>query len=325
MPIGTVGLHLDRALFVGPLDRVLLLRSLPMLEGLSPTHLAAVAQHTQERFFAAGTTLQSADDSSEAVYLIVEGEVAVRRQGRPARRARPGAAVGFIETLSRSEQPLEVLAMTDTVTLEFDADAQIDVCEEHFPVVMQYVGFLARSIASELQQRALASFEPIPLIAAHEYGDRINFVERVLVLSRSRVFSTGCLDALCELAQHVVETSWDDGDRIWSIDEPAESFYLIVSGSVTCRSPSEKVFTSHPGRAIGIYETLYRGDRWNDARSQGRSVALRIDVEPFIDILEDHSDLALDFMALLATDLITLQDAAVTAGAFNGPSTPPTL
>lgn len=295
---------MDNVLFVGPLDRVLLLRTLPMLEGLDPTHLAAIAQHAHERFFAAGTTLQSGEDLTEAVQLIVEGEVEVRRKGGPVRVARPGEAVGFIETLSRLEQPLEVRATVDTVMLEFDSDAQIDVCEQHFPVVMQYLSYLARSLIAARRRRSLASFEPIPLIAAQDFGPRLNFIERVLVLSRSRAFSSGCLDALCELAQHVVEVSWNDGDRIWSIGEPADSFYLLVSGSVTCSSPSEDVFTTHPGRVIGIHEAICNGGRWYDARSVGTSIGLKIDTEPFIDILEDHFDLALDFMASLATELL---------------------
>ena len=299
---------MDSALFVGPLDRVLLLRTLPMLEGLDPTHLAAIAQHARERFFSAGTTLQSAEDLTTAVHLIVEGELEVRREGGPIRRAYAGEAVGFVETLSRSDQSLEVVAKHDTVTLEFDSDAQIDVCEEHFPVVMQYLTFLARSITLVLQRKSAPSLGAIPLIPAHVFGARLNFIERVLVLSRSRAFSTGCLDALCELAQHVVEVSWADRDRIWSIGDPAECFYLLVSGSVRCSPQSEDVFTINPGRAIGLHEALCKAQRWYGAASTGNSLGLKIDTEPFIDILEDHSDLALDFMASLAADLMALED-----------------
>jgi CRP-like cAMP-binding protein len=298
---------MDRALFVGPLDRVLMLRTLPMLEGLEPIYLAAIAQHARERFFPAGTVLQSAKDLTESVHLIVEGELEVRHDGGPARRAGAGEAVGFVETLSRSAEPLDVSAVTDAVTLEFDSDAQLDVCEEHFPVLMQYLGYLARSITAQLKCKAVASFGPVPLIAAQAFGPELNFIERVLVLSRSRAFSAGCLDALCELAQHVTERTWKNGERLWSAGDPADNFCLLVSGSIRCSASSEELFLVHAGRVIGMYEALGSGERWFEAQSIGLSTGLRIDSEPFIDILEDHADLALDVMALLANEFLALR------------------
>ncbi len=300
---------MDSVLFVGPLDRVLLLRTLPMLEGLRPVALAAIAQHAQERSFSRGTLLSSPDASSQAVYLIVDGEVEIRRDGAVSRRAQAGEAVGFIEMLSRVKQPLEVSASTDTVALELDWDAQIDVCEEHFPVVLRYVSYLAKLTAAELERQGLAAAQSGPSLTTQQFGPRLNFVERVLVLSRSRAFSSGCLDALSELSQHVEEVRWDDGDRIWAIGEPAEDFFLLVSGQLQCRDASGDEFACARGKLAGVHEALYGGERWYAAVSEGQSIGLKVDLEPFVDILEDHFDLALDFMALLAGDLLLLQSA----------------
>lgn len=305
----------DSVLFVGPLDRVLLLRTLPMLEGLRPVALAAIAQHAQERSFSRGDVLDSPDASSQAVYLIVEGEVEISREGAASRRVQAGEAVGFIEMLSRVKQPLEVSASSDTVALELDWDAQIDVCEEHFPVVIQYVSYLARLTAAELQRQGRAAAQSGPSLTTQQFGSRLNFVERVLVLSRSRAFSSGCLDALSELSQHVEEVRWNDGDRIWAVGEPAEDFFLLVSGRLLCKAASGVEFTCGPGNLAGVHEALYGGERWYAAVSEGQSIGLKIGYEPFVDILEDHFDLALDFMALLAADLLRLQSVDGDPGA----------
>jgi CRP-like cAMP-binding protein len=286
---------------------VLLLRTLPMLEGLGPVQLAAIAQHAQERFFPMGTTIRAATERTEAIHLVVECEVEVVRGGGPAKRAQPGDAIGFIQMLSRSEQPYEIRAVTDTVTLEFDWDAQIDVCEEHFPVVMQYVRYLARAMVTKFRRLQSPSLSPILLIAEQTFKQALNFNERVVVLSRSRAFSSGCLDALAELAQHVEEVRWRDEEAVWSIEDAAENFYLLASGSVRCSLSPDTDFTTHAGRTIGMHEALYDGKRWYDVQSNGNTIALRVEIEPFIDILEDHFDLALDFMASLASDLVQIQ------------------
>ena len=305
---------MDSVLFVGPLDRVLLLRTLPMLEGLRPIALAAIAQHAEERSFSRGAVLSSPDASSQAVYLIVDGEVEVRRDGTAARRVHAGEAVGFIEMLSRAKRPLHVRAASDTVALELDWDAQLDVCEEHFPVVMQYLGYLAQLTVAELRRQGRAAARSDTSLTPRPFGSRLNFVERVLVLSRSCALSSGCLDALSELSQHVEEVRWRDGDRIWAIGEPAEDFFLLASGQLRCSQASGIGFTCGPGKLAGVHEALFGGERWYAAVSEGQSIGLKIGLEPFVDILEDHFDLALDFMALLAADLLLLQSDDADSG-----------
>jgi len=308
---------MDKALFVGPLDRVLLLRTLPMLQGLGPVQLAAIAQHAQERFLPRTTTLSLADGVNEAIHLIVDGQLEVRRQDGAPRTFQPGDAVGFTEMLSRSNPRLEVRASVDTTTLELDWDAQLDVCEEHFPVVMQYVSYIAATLVEKLKQQPIATMDPVPLIESQGFEAQLNLIERVLVLSRSGAFSSGCLDALSELAHHVTEIGWRAGEQIWARDDRADHFLVLASGSVRCHPPAGGSFVCHAGNVLGIHAALSQRPRWHNTVTEQEIIALRVDIEPFIDILEDHFDLALDFLALLATDLMALEVAAPENGKEN--------
>jgi CRP-like cAMP-binding protein len=301
---------MDRALFVGPLDRVLLLRTLPMLEGLRPTQLAAIAQHAQERHFARGAVLQAADQTAEAVHLIVSGEVEVERANQERRSLRPGDAVGFVEMLSRSHSRLQAQATVDTVTLELDWDAQLAVCEEHFPVVMQYINYLAQRTMQAMRGRDLATKPPVSFQLDQVDGD-LSLIDRLLVLSRSQTFSSRCLDALAELAQHVTEVRWQAGEPIWRAGDSAEYFMLVVAGKILCAGPDGERFERSAGSTLGMYSAVGQSPRWHHADSADETLVLRIDLEPFMDILEDHFDLALDYLALLATSLIELQSSEV--------------
>lgn len=298
---------MDRALFVGPLDRVLLLRTVPMLEELGPIQLAAIAQHARERFLTRGTSLRLGRDAAETIHLVVDGELEMTRSDGTSRTLARGDAVGFLEMLSRSELALEVRAISDTTTLELDWDAQIDVCEEHFAVVMQYVAHLSGRILDALGERPAASQGPVQLLESQRFSAALNLIERTLVLSGSGALSSGCLDALSELAHHVKEVRSGGGHELWAIDDPADHFLLIAAGCIRC-GPAAGAFEHRAGTVVGLYESLCRRPRWHGARSESGTIALRIEIEPFIDILEDHFDLALDLLAALARELMELEE-----------------
>lgn len=297
------------AFFVGPLDRVLFLRTIPIFEGLRPAHLAAIAQHARERVWPVGALLQTPDQAAETVYLVVEGEVELSHADGVTQRIGPGQTVGVLELLSRSQTALTARTTRDTVALEFDWDAQFDICEQHFPVLAQYIRYLAGRTIEGLGRdpRALEAeaeaAELVPLPAERP----LNLVERILVLYGSQEFSRRSPDALAELAHHVAEVRYGAGEKIWDAGAHADHFVLLAAGTVECRLPDGGALPIRAGTTIGLYEMLARAPRWYVARAAGEVVGLRIDFDPFLDILEDHFDLALDVLSLLARNLLELQ------------------
>jgi len=302
----------DKVLFVGPLDRVLLLRTLPMLEGLGPVQLAAIAQHAEERHLTRDSVLRLGNGDTEAIHVVMDGELSAFGPDRQERRLQRGDAIGFVEMLSGSGETIVCRANVDTTTLALDWDAQIDVCEEHFAVVMQYVRYIARQCSTRLAGRTQESRGPVPVIAEQRFHADMNLLERTLVLSRSKVFSSGCLDALAELAHHVTEAHWRAGETIWQAGQTAGHFLLVAAGTLRCSSERTGTFLCHAGAPVGIHEALGREKRWHDTTCEQDAVTIRVDVEPFMDILEDHFDLALDFLAVLAGELSRLEQPAGT-------------
>jgi len=296
---------MNRVPFVGPLDRVLLLRTLPILDGLAPAHLAAIAQHAEERFLSRGTMLPTTSGSgSPLVHFIIEGSVDVRYADGHTRHREAGDSVGFLDVLSGSEAPFEARTAQDTVALELDWEAQLDVCQEHFPVVMRYASFLARRTIEAMSANIQFELdEPESTVVS----SRMNLVDRILALHRSRTFSSGSFDALAELAHHVREIKWGRRKRIWQLGDDADNFVLLASGTVRCMTAEGTSFRRHAGATLGLYEAISDSKRWHAAVSESSTIALQVDVEPFMDILEDHFDLARDFLGVLAGNLMVLR------------------
>jgi CRP-like cAMP-binding protein len=295
----------DKVLFVGPLDRVLFLRTLPILEGAAPQHLAAVAQHARERFFPKGNLLLRRGEPAEAAYLVVEGRVAMTRDGR-SESLGPGEAVGFLQLLARAEHEVEARAEEDTLVLALDWNAQLDVCEEHFPVLMHYIRYLCLRTLDELRGSPAGALPDYPTDLVGVPLRPLNLVERILVLSRARAFSVTTLDALTELAHHVDEVRLRPGEPAWRTGDAADHFLLVASGIVRSHVPGGGRFRSGPGLTVGMPEALRGEPRWYDAGAESAVAGLRIAVEPFVDILEDHFDMAVDFTSVLARRVMEL-------------------
>jgi len=294
---------MDRVTFGGPMDRVLMLRTMPMFEGLGPIQLAAIAQHSAERLVPRGSTVRVPGEGTGSVLLVVEGELEDAAGGSHQTFTR-GESAGFVEFLAGSGRSLTLEATLDTMLLELDWDAQLDVCEEHFAVIMSYVAFLASRLVERTQVLGTSEHGPIPLIAAQQFNTALDFNERLLLLSRSGAFSSGCLDALSELSAHAMELSLGTGERIWTAGQEADSFILIASGALRLDDQDGGSAIYRAGTAAGMAESLSPYYRRFSAETIEPTTALRIQIESFMDILEDHFDLSLDVMSTLSRRLL---------------------
>ena len=92
--------------------RVDLLRGLPLFELCSKRDLRRIAALADEREIAAGTELIREGEPGSEFYVVVDGEVDVRRRGRRVARLGAGSYVGEIALLSRSPRTATVVATT---------------------------------------------------------------------------------------------------------------------------------------------------------------------------------------------------------------------
>lgn len=90
--------------------RVDLLRDLPLFELCSKRDLRRIAALAVERELDAGTELIREGEPAGEFYVVVDGDVDVRRRGRRVARLGAGSFVGEIALLSRSPRTATVVA-----------------------------------------------------------------------------------------------------------------------------------------------------------------------------------------------------------------------
>jgi CRP-like cAMP-binding protein len=298
------------ARFIGPIERLLYLRTLPTIGHLPPAELASIAHYTRERFFPKGSVMLREGEPASAVFFLVDGRASLRRGGKPIRIVEAPFAVGFLPLLARDPNGVEVRAEVDTVALELGADELVDAFEDNFSLLENGVRQLSRQLAEaqrELELRgALSRDEPVDTpYPEHE----LDLVERLVLLRRGGPYRETSLDSLVELARRSTEVRFEPGAVLWNEGEPATWGMHIVHGVVRCvGSEGKRVFRLGPGSVIGYTETHGNLPRGYTATTEGRVVGLRGDQEAFFDVIEDNFDLGMAFVGFLAALLTRLYE-----------------
>ena len=115
-------------------DEVALLQDLPPFASLEPAKLKLLAFASQQQRFEPGDALIRQGEKADALYVILEGTVAVsvasEEASRVVRELGPPAFVGEFAILNQSLGTATVAAKTEVRALEIERDVLLRVIED---------------------------------------------------------------------------------------------------------------------------------------------------------------------------------------------------
>ena len=80
--------------------------------------------------------------------------------------------------------------------------------------------------------------------------------------------------------------------------------YALVSGRVRCTTEDGRRFVCGPGYPLGNLESQCGAARWYEAVVETPVTGFRNETDAFLDTIEQHFEMALEFLATMATGLI---------------------
>ena len=141
-----------------------------------------------------------------------------------------------------------------------------------------------------------------------DVGSGMDLVQRLLYMHNIDFLKPGNIDAWVELASHLSEFHFAPGTILWEREDPSGFMYLIVEGEVHGMLGKGKgYFRAGPGYPLGNIESECGKPRWYQALTQTQVMALRGETDFFIDLLEDHFQLAMDFLASMARNIVSIR------------------
>ncbi|MGE0866153.1 MAG: cyclic nucleotide-binding domain-containing protein [Vicinamibacterales bacterium] len=301
---------------LGPYERIGLVRALAPPGQPPAGALVALARQATERRLSAGATLRAPEQPWPHVLVIVEGRVGVYRGQRLHYSAGPRDVVGMVELLARTEQDTEVRIETDVLALEVTASTLLAVMEDHFGMTLGLVRALSQSLLTApawLAQSAARQRLAIPAGPT----DHRDLVDRITLLHASDVFAHARLDSVAEVAADYEEFRVQAGATLWHESDAAPWMLVLLEGRIECASQGGPAFAWRPGSVPGMIEAFAAAPRWHAATAATPVTGLRLDVDRFLDTLEDDFQMATDLLAALAARVLEMPDTRPP-----GPDTP---
>ena len=105
---------------MSPMERVLVLRTIPLFAGLSPSDLRSVADIAEERSFVDGDVIAVEGETGDELHIVLAGTVSVvRGEGgtTPVARRGQGEVVGEMSIITHAPRVASLIAEGDVRTL----------------------------------------------------------------------------------------------------------------------------------------------------------------------------------------------------------------
>lgn len=127
----------------------------------------------------------------------------------------------------------------------------------------------------------------------------LNTVERVIILKGAGIFAATPDPVLAELAALLVEEEAPAGRLIFAKGEPGSSLYIIVEGEVRVHAGSGTL--NHLGERdlFGEMALLDPAPRSASVTAEIDTLLLRLDAEPFYELMDDRIEIARGIITVL--------------------------
>jgi len=138
----------------------------------------------------------------------------------------------------------------------------------------------------------------------------LDLVGRIAQLRDAMPFAGAKMEALADLARDVREARLEAGHPLWREGEASDAFYFLLHGTVDAESEDGMRMTFGPGDVVGSLGTLGAEPRWFSATAASEVVALRLEAETLLDVMEDHFDFAMALVRSMARGFLSLLERA---------------
>ncbi len=235
------------------------LAATPLFAGLSSELLEALVEHLALVALEPGQELFREGEPSDALYVVVEGEVAARSEGPPRTEMLlgPGAFIGEVALLTDQPRSSTVTSVTAAELLRIDRVTLTNVLGEHGDMLRAVLRFV-RDRLVERWMRTSPLFDPFDDAQRAELASRFAFLEI------------------------------DGGTQLIGAGMRPDGLYIVLAGRFVVHRGSRLVATLGPGDLIGETALLAGGAFRSDVFAHGKALALCLPAATFREVIMIH-------------------------------------
>jgi CRP-like cAMP-binding protein len=236
------------------------LAATPLFAGMPSDALQALVENLQLVSLEPGEPLFREGDPSDALYVIVEGEVSVQNEGPPRvemSRLGPGAFIGEVALMTDQPRSATVICLQNAELLRIDRHTLSRVLANHGDVLRAVLRFV-RDRLVDRWMRTSPLFRPF------------NDAERI------------------ELAAKFKFLEIDAGTVVLGAGERPDGLYIVLAGQFLVLRNKSAVAQLGPGDLIGETALLSGGAFKSDVVARGKGLALCLPAAVFREVIMTH-------------------------------------
>lgn len=299
----------------GSIERLLVIKAVPLFAELAAEELAVIAEHARGQVFPAGATLFSGSEQPvAAIHLVLRGSVVERRAGRPFRTHGPQQVVGGVDALAFTASDVSAVAEEDTETLSLARADLASILEDNFGILWVTLQGVAAAALRTRRRLPATGYSPAASVTEPLAGDADDLAARLVFLRRYAPFSRMRIRTLAQLLHEAETIAPADGQQLWESGESAGKVVVLLRGSVACRTPDGRRFEAAAGSLLGLEEALAMEVRWYSARARDEVLALSIARTAVVDALEDSAESAIEVLSAMASVASEIRDRLARSG-----------
>ena len=131
----------------------------------------------------------------------------------------------------------------------------------------------------------------------------LSTIEKIIILKSADTFAAAPDKILAEVASLLQEVELQVGETIFNRGDPGDCMYIIVSGEVRVHDGANTLNHLAAGDVFGEMAVLDPEPRVASVTAIEDTLLLRLDQEPFYELMEDRIEIARGIIRVLAFHL----------------------
>jgi len=290
---------MSRLPLLSPLDRALFLKGQHYFETLPPRLLTALASYTTEVLYKKGSLVRAHSSSVDEFLFLANGAMQVG-EGKVARRISAPAGIGLHHYFAQGGEVPAVYALEDTLCLQIDIDAFLQIAEDYPALLLQLARTGCRDTLDAFQKLG-AQRPPEPGFeqSSASVPAQLDLVQRVAQARKAPFFSKMSVMVLLELLHFEEPKVLREGEVLWKEGAPICGMALIVDGALHTEGRFGRV--SLPAGAVaGAWEYFADRPRMETLVASESTRVISMGATLVADIFEEQLDFALEYLRLLS-------------------------
>ena len=270
---------------------------------------------------APGELVFDTGEAPERFLFLVEGRVAMERQGQRAWEFAPVAVVGVIDAILERPRTRNCRALEPSRFLSLRTSDWFDMLEDNGQIARAAIRNFAAQLHGRFRQlapRLERLSEPPPPVAFTS----LDTYDRILVLRGQTALRSAGMQAVASLATVAEPIRLAQGEALFERGASDESLYFVARGSLELTADGGFRYLQRPGDVVGGAAAYCHALPSYAARALSEAVVLRIPEQDFYDQAEEHGRLTRGTLKYLVSELeqlLQFDERAV----HDTPPTPP--